>query len=164
MNWKRIIFRAVVVRRHEHGLILEAVAALILASLAVRFLPFSRTMRLAECRPPRVALSPAARAQARLRVVWAITVCAKWLPWKPVCFPQGLAAHWLLRRRHVPSVLYYGARTTADKGVEAHVWVCDEGEAIIGGEASVGMAVLARYPASDEIFTSELNIKKSKME
>jgi hypothetical protein len=82
-----------------------------------------------------------------------VIACARRLPWHPMCFPRGLAAQWMLRRRGIPSVLYYGAAPDAVKGVAAHVWVCDGEVPVIGGRAAEGMAVLARFPASEPDLT-----------
>ena len=64
-----------------------------------------------------------------------------------MCFPQGLAAHWMLHRRGVATTLIYGARPDGSRGIEAHVWVCDGAEPVIGAEAAVGMAELVHVPA-----------------
>jgi hypothetical protein len=63
-----------------------------------------------------------------------------------MCFEQGLAAQFMLRRRGVPSVLYYGAALDDQDGLSAHVWVRDGDVDIIGGEIASQFAVLATFP------------------
>lgn len=133
----------------DQVLLLEAFVLLALASLAIAWLPFRTVVRTA-ARPLSRSLSrPQLRAAMCGRVRWAVQVCARRAPWRAVCFQQGLAVQWMLRRRGIPSVLYYGAAPSAERGVAAHVWVCDGGVAVIGGEAAVGLAILARFPADD---------------
>ena len=89
------LIRLAVMRRRELFLVIETITALTLASLAVRLLPFRRIVALADFGAPRSLMPPAERNLARIRLRWAITACARRLPWRPLCFPQGLAAHWL---------------------------------------------------------------------
>jgi len=52
----------------------------------------------------------------------------------------------MLRRRGVPSVLYYGATQDDRTGLSAHVWVRDGDVDVIGGEIASHYAVLATFP------------------
>jgi hypothetical protein len=63
-----------------------------------------------------------------------------------MCFQQGLAAQLMLRRRDIPSVLYYGAAQDDRSGLNAHVWVRDGDIDVIGVEISYRFAVLATFP------------------
>ncbi|HEX8512582.1 MAG TPA: lasso peptide biosynthesis B2 protein [Allosphingosinicella sp.] len=120
----------------------EALAALTLASLAIAFLPFRRVAAAASAaggRPARADPEAVRRARS------AVTGWSRRVPWRTVCFQKGLAVHWMLRRRGIPSVLLYGARREGD-GLAAHVWVDVDGETVIGGEEAVGYACLARFP------------------
>jgi hypothetical protein len=82
----------------------------------------------------------------RSRVRWAVVACARWVPWRTMCFQQGLAVQFMLRRRGIPSVLYYGAATDDGRGLSAHVWVCDGDLNIVGGEIASRYAVLCTFP------------------
>ena len=129
----------------------EALIALTAASLAIRLLPFRVVVAAAVHPAVRRPLAPERRRERRARVRRAVTRLAGRLPWRPLCFPQGLAAQWMLRRRGIPSVLYYGAAPDRAKGVAAHVWVCDDDVAVVGGEAARGMAILARFPGEQAL-------------
>ncbi len=59
---------------------------------------------------------------------------------------RGLAAQWMLRRRGIPSVLYYGTAAESGKGLAAHVWVKDGESAVIGGKFAARFTVLAAFP------------------
>ena len=67
------------------------------------------------------------------------------LPWTIVCFPAGLAAHWMLRRRGALSQVHYGIRTT-EAGLSAHVWVTLAGETIVGEEQDDPHTCVAVFP------------------
>jgi hypothetical protein len=68
------------------------------------------------------------------------------MPWRTLCFQQGLAAQLMLRRRGIPSVLYYGAAQDDLNGLYAHVWVRDGDVDVIGGEIAYRFAILATFP------------------
>lgn len=125
------------------GLMLaEALAALALASLAIALLPFRRVAAAASAPvrgPARTDPEIVRRARSAL-IGWSRRV-----PWRTVCFQKGLALHWMLRRRGIPSVLVYGARRDGE-GLAAHVWIDVDGETVIGGEEAPDFACLARFP------------------
>ncbi|MDB5694919.1 MAG: hypothetical protein JWN21_462 [Sphingomonas bacterium] len=114
---------------HNADVLAEAGAALILASLAIRWLPFARVLALAgwQGAPRRVDAALARRAR------WAVDRLADVVPWRAVCFQRGLALHWILRRRGMASLLHYGVGREGD-GVSAHVWVSLDGAVLIGAE------------------------------
>jgi hypothetical protein len=63
-----------------------------------------------------------------------------------MCFQQGLATQFMLRRRGIPSVLFYGAAPDDRGGLSAHVWVRDGSVDVIGGETASRFALLATFP------------------
>jgi len=125
----------------------EVLITLAAASLAIRILPFRVIVRIAGRPLSRGKLPSDKQLPICMRVRQAVIAWTKRLPWHPMCFPQGLATHWLLRRRGVPSVLYYGAKPLDNGGLTAHVWVCVDEIAVVGGEAAKGMGVLAKFPS-----------------
>jgi len=75
------------------------------------------------------------------------------LPWHTVCFHEGLAAHWMLRRRGLPSRLHYGIRQQGDR-LTAHVWVDVAGSAVIGEEKpGTAHSRVAVYPATAPVLS-----------
>lgn len=123
-------------------ILVEALAALALASLAIALLPFRRVAAIASPPgrgPERTDLETVRRARSAL-IGWSRRV-----PWRAVCFQKGLALHWMLRRRGIRSVLLYGVRQDVD-GIAAHVWIDVDGETVIGGEEAPTFACLARFP------------------
>ncbi len=64
-------------------------------------------------------------------VVWSVNVMANILPLNLLCLPRALAAKYLLRSQ--PGlVLEIGVEVNPHKDFEAHAWVENKGEIIIG--------------------------------
>jgi hypothetical protein len=136
---------------------MEAILWLAVAGLAIAVLPF-RNIGLLAARPIRRPKPP---DQVRLtkvgRIRWAIVAAARRVPWRAVCFQQGLAAQFMLRRRGIPSVLYYGAAQDDRSGLSTHVWVRDGDVDVVGGAIANGFAILATFPPqSSEMLTKSL--------
>ena len=123
-------------------LLAEALAALTLASLAIALLPFRTVAAAASVKGRR---RPRTDAELVRKVRGAVQGWARRVPWKAVCFQRGLALHWMLRRRGIPSILLYGVRHRGDE-LAAHVWIDVDGETVIGGEEAPSFACLARFP------------------
>jgi hypothetical protein len=115
----------------DQGLIVEAAANLVLAGLILKTVPFARTARrLGEHMAESGRSEDAQVVDQALRVRWAVGTAARNLPWKPVCFPQAVAATRMLRRRSIRSTLYLGVDPQRD--MDAHAWV-RVGELIVTG-------------------------------
>jgi hypothetical protein len=134
-------------------LLLEAVLWLAIAGFAIAVLPF-RHVGLLAARPIHRSLPRHARLNKVRRIRWAIISTAARVPWRVRCFQQGLAAQLMLRRRGIPSVLYYGAAQDDRSGLYAHVWVRDGDVDVIGGKIAYRFAILATFPPQNpEMFT-----------
>lgn len=128
----------------ECGLLVEALVALALASLVVTVVPFRVIGNWASGSSPAPALPPARRA-AISRVRWAVSACARRVPFRAKCFEEGLAALWMLRRRGVSATLHFGA-AQEDESLVAHVWITADDEAVIGCEMKDRFFELVRFP------------------
>ena len=126
----------------------EACATVTFASAAIAFLPFRRLAAWLNGYRPDRPVDTAQRRQEIVRCSWAVAAAARRLPWRTVCFQQGLALHLMLRRRGIATQLHYGIAQQAD-GLAAHVWVSDQGETIIGGDAADGFTIVASFPDGD---------------
>jgi hypothetical protein len=125
------------------ALLVEAGIAIIAASLAIRLVPF-RTLaeRLSRGEPGPVA----ADGETAYWLRRAVLAWARRLPWRTLCFEQGLAAFALLRRRSLAATLHYGA-ATAEGELKAHVWVTSGGTEVVGCENREDYGLLARFPS-----------------
>lgn len=131
---------------HERLLLLEAILWLAVARFAIAMLPFRYVGRIAGFPVFRQAPQQEARAAAVERIRWAIVACARRVPWRAICFEQGLTAQLMLRRRGMPSVLFYGAAPDDWSGIAAHVWVRDGDVDVIGCEIASRFVQLATFP------------------
>lgn len=130
----------------RRGLLLEAALGLTLARLALRFVPF-RQLKLFFNRPVRGShVNGRQREHLRKEVAWAIEKTATFLPGETVCFPRGITAQAMLRRRGVGTTLYYGVTTSNGNGSIAHVWVQDGVQGVVGHRDIEAYHILARYP------------------
>jgi hypothetical protein len=128
-------------------LLAEALPALILASVAIRLVPFRR---LAD-RASRRGSGGGTADEAYLRKLrWAVDAWGKRVPWRALCFERGLAVHQMLHRRGISSVLHYGVAREGEGGIAAHVWVTVGGRAVIGGEEAPRFTCLATFPSRTE--------------
>jgi hypothetical protein len=117
-----------------------AVAALITATLPFRYIGSFAARPVRGSKPP-------AQVQVTIldRIRWAVPRAARRVPWRAMCFEQGLAAQIMLRKRGIPSVLYFGA-TQEDGNLSAHVWVRVDDVDVVGGESASQHALLAQFP------------------
>jgi hypothetical protein len=128
----------------ERRFLAEALAGLALARLVVALLPFRLIGRWASRRPQATASAPARRV-AIARVRWAVSGCARRVPFRARCFEQGLAAMWMLRRRGIRATLHFGAARQQEDLV-AHVWITADDGPVIGCEIKDRFFEFVRFP------------------
>ena len=119
----------------------EAVVMLVLARLAVRFVPPARVFAWAN-RPPR-RIHRFAIDEANW-ISWAVENLGA-RPWMhALCLPRALAAHAMLRRRGIASQLCLGVAREGDE-LAAHAWVEIGNNKIVGGPEADGFTRLAEF-------------------
>ena len=145
MKTLRVVWRALALPADESRQVIKAAVALTSAKLAIRFLPFTKAVERGS-----VPLAKAPRDDARIIDEWvrAVRRAAYSVPWRSVCFDQGLALQRLLRSRGVAAVLCYGGSQDGSS-LKAHVWVKVGQKVIIGEEEMQGHHLLACYPAPE---------------
>ncbi|MEJ2376068.1 MAG: lasso peptide biosynthesis B2 protein [Pseudolabrys sp.] len=120
----------------------EARLMLVLARLAMRFIPPARIFAWAG-RPPR-RLRRFAADEARW-VAWAVE--REGARMNALCLPRALAAQAMLRRRGIASRLCLGV--ARDDGVlEAHAWVEIGRDKVVGASEAGAFTPLAAYGGS----------------
>jgi hypothetical protein len=119
----------------------EAAVMIVLAGLAVRFIPATAIFSWAD-RPPR-RINRFATDEARW-IAWAVKNAAA-KPWiNALCLPRALAAHAMLRRRGIVSRLCLGV-AREETGLTAHAWI-EVGKLAFGLDAEgVSFARLAEF-------------------
>jgi hypothetical protein len=150
---RRLLLRFAQVGPRRRMLVVEAIVWLLLARLALIFVPFPRlARRFGTFVPP----SDTRALQARDRISqeqtqfaedtgWAVTRAARYVPFKAVCLPQAMAAHVMLKRRGVASVLHFGAGKGQDKPLDAHAWLDAAGVEVTGYPVGQNLAEIGCF-------------------
>jgi Uncharacterised nucleotidyltransferase/Transglutaminase-like superfamily len=128
------------------ALAVEAGCMLTFFRIALRFLPLHRLtawMGTHDQMPPSVP--PENAAQTLRRIEWSIGAVVRHTPFTFVCFPQCLAAYFMLHRRHIASTLFYGVARDADQ-LKAHTWIKVGDRTVVGGEVESRFTVLTTFP------------------
>lgn len=125
------------------GVALEALRDHVAAILALKRRSFSDI--IADRSTPR---TPASDAERDL-VARATNGWARYLPWRPECFPRALVARAMLERRGREAVLHYGSRRRHGE-LEAHVWVSSGGRPVVGHRNAHEFVELARFPDAQD--------------
>jgi hypothetical protein len=110
----------------------EAAITLLLARLAVRYLPSARVLAWAD--RPAKRVSRFALDEINW-VAWAIEHSAALPGMNAMCLPRALAAHAMLRRRGFASKLCLGV-ARAGNDIAAHAWIEVGERKVVGGDDS----------------------------
>ncbi len=125
----------------DGALVVEALAYLAVARLAVACLPFRVLARRLGVRQAETLTTGAPDAMPS-RVGWAVAAAARRTPWRSACLEQAIAAKAMLKRRGIEGTLYLGV---AKHPTEAHAWL-RVGERNVTGGTDVGrFAVVASF-------------------
>lgn len=130
----------------QQCLLIEAVICLLLARLALALVSFRRLTKFMGRTMTYPEVMGAERERLRSEVAWAVTAAAEHLPVKMVCFPRGIAAQAMLRRRLIAATIFYGVAKLPGRGLIAHVWVQDGASGVVGHQVAAQYAVLMHYP------------------
>jgi len=150
---RRLLRRFGEIENRHRALLFEAVLWLLLARLALIFIPFPRlARRLGTFMPPTDVRAVEARrrrapaqAQQAEDVGWAVTRAARYVPFKAVCLPQAMAARVMLKRRGIGSVLHFGAAKGRDRPLDAHAWLDAAGVEVTGYPVAKEFAEIACF-------------------
>lgn len=123
----------------ERRLFLEALRCLVWAKILVQTLSFPRLAR----RLGRTQIETSREISATDRalavdVSWAVQAVARHVPLGFVCLPQAIAAQSMLRRRGLPTTLYFGVALQREKSISigSHAWL-RTGDKIVTGEEQI---------------------------
>ncbi len=126
----------------------EAIAALAIAGLAVRLLPFKDLTRTLGW-GGRGGRRPGTAESLHSETAQAVWRASRRVPWRTVCIHRGLAAQWMLRRRGLDSRFHYGL-SQAGSILSAHVWVSLDGSIVVGEEEAARFTCVAEFPPKTE--------------
>jgi hypothetical protein len=133
-------------RPADIGLAIEAGCLLTFFRIALNFLPVQKlTAWMSRGNTERDWVAQEKATQTMRRIEWSIDTAVRYAPLSFVCFPQCLAAYFMLRRRHIASKLFYGVAREANQ-LKAHTWVKVGDRTVVGGEVESRFTVLATFP------------------
>lgn len=130
--------------RHRQLLLLEALGAVTGSSLAIALIPFRHAVQVGSRRLPRN--HNRSTENEALAVSKAIEAIGRVVPWRVVCFQEGLALQWMLRRRGFDARLHYGIGYGERRALGAHVWVSVGDKVLLGGADRAQFRPVAVYP------------------
>jgi hypothetical protein len=122
--------------------VVEAIACLALARVAVIALPFRVLAPRLGMRHAETPAAPCGDSASR-RVAWAVAAAARRAPWRAECLEQAIAGKAMLRRRGIASTLYLGL--TRDPAAAAHAWLRVGDLNVTGGADVARYAVVASF-------------------
>ena len=129
----------------DRWFLIEALAWLWCAKLLLLIFPF----RWIAPRLGKRVESPANIAESErhiaMRISWAVQAVARNVPLNLVCLPQAIAAKWMLRRRSIPSTLYFGICRGQTEELNAHAWLRSGDRILTGGAGSREHQVIAKF-------------------
>jgi len=137
---RRLLRRFSQVDNWHRLLLAEAMLSLLAARLAVIFISFPRLAArfgtLVPSSDPRtlhaaIAATPHQIWMAK-EISWAITRAARYTPFHALCLPQAIAAHAMLKRRGVGTVMRFGAAIGQEQELDAHAWLHAAGVEVTG--------------------------------
>lgn len=114
----------------DKWLLLETGVLLNLTRLALELLPFQTTQRiLAKLRGQASSIR---QIDSVDKVIWAVEVISRYSPGTTTCLPRALVTQLLLARRGYTPVLRIGVAHSETGKLEAHAWVENQGNIVIG--------------------------------
>jgi Uncharacterised nucleotidyltransferase/Transglutaminase-like superfamily len=128
------------------GLAIEAGCMLTFFRIALSFLPVQKLIAwMSRPDPGQISMTQEMAAHTLRRIEWSIEAVVRHAPLTFVCFPQCLAAYFMLRRRHIASKLFYGVAREANQ-LKAHTWVKVGDRTVVGGDVESHFTVLTTFP------------------
>jgi len=131
---------ALVMGPRRQLLVAEATVSMAVARISLAVFPFRKVAKgfgaFVPPGDPRVSAKAegagAGDARAAREIGWAVRTAAPWMPFRSVCLQQAMAAHAMLKRRGIGSVMHFGAGKSVEKPLDAHAWLDAAGVKVTG--------------------------------
>jgi len=149
----RKVRTAILMGPRQQMLVVEASVSMLVARVSLAIFPFRRVAKgLGAFVPPsdprvlrRGEGASEHDAQMARLIGRAVRSSAPWMPFKSVCLQQAMAAHAMLKRRGIPSVMHFGAGKSDEKPIDAHAWLDAAGVKVTGYPVASTMAELGCF-------------------
>ena len=116
----------------ERHLLFRAGLLLLAVRLGLWLLPFKRLVGFFPAPKRHTGGLPQTDPSMANRIVWAVEAASRYVP-RATCLVQALAAQVLLSGAGVPAILRLGVAKDSTGRFQAHAWVENGGEIMIGG-------------------------------
>ena len=127
-------------------LLAEGLCSLGAAWIALRLLPFKRlSAGWGAPGTESAATDPHADRRFVDGISWAVRAAGRRTPWRSTCLVQALAARWMLRRRRIPSTIYFGLAKDEAGELEAHAWLRSGATVLTGGRGRRRFTVVSTF-------------------
>lgn len=134
-------------------LVAEACASMLVARISLAIFPFRRVAKgfgaMVPPNDPRVRAHSEGATEDQVRtaraVGWAVRSSAPYMPFRSVCLQQAMAAHAMLRRRGIASVMHFGAGKSDEKPIDTHAWLDAAGVKVTGYPVAPTLAELGCF-------------------
>ena len=111
----------------------EAVFTAAYVKATLMFLPFRRVARwLGHSTNQNDEHAVPMHANLVKEIGFAIKLCDRYTPWPTECYTKSLTAKIMLKRRQIPSTLYFGLRKDDQDGLKGHAWLHCSGITVTG--------------------------------
>jgi hypothetical protein len=129
----------------ERLLLLEALACLGLARLAILLLPFRRLVPLLGQQQHETPAADTPTFHPTLQAVArAVAATSRHTPWESACLVQAIAAKLMLKRRGIPSTLHLGV-AKEDNRFMAHAWLRSGSCILTGGAGRERFTIISTF-------------------
>ena len=143
MELRKNLTRVASVSRRDRALLIESLLWVSASAAIIAVLPFRRAIAFGS-----IPLGDArSENEPRLeRISWSVSKVASMVPFRAVCFHQGLALQRMLRRRGTDALLHYGLGKAPSEALSAHVWVTVGDRILIGDDPISCYQAVATFP------------------
>ena len=121
----------------------EALVTVVLAAAVIHMRPFREALKFGSVPLGR---GPQPSVETVDELSWSVRAVARRVPFRALCFEQGLALQRMLRRRGVDALLHYGIGKNEADLIEAHVWITAGDRIVIGEEGRNEFQSVAIFP------------------
>jgi len=106
----------------------EAIFTSAYVKITLLFLPFRKVARwLGSAQALPADVKEPDKINLIKKIKFAVRLCSKYMPWPTECYTSSLTAKIMLKRRKLPSIIYFGFCKDEKGQLKGHAWLqCSE--------------------------------------
>jgi hypothetical protein len=154
--WYRSLHRFLQLSWRDRLMVVEALAWLGIARLAIIVLPFRWIAPyLGHQQRETPVMDGIGQRECRRRVAQAVARMSRQTPWDNTCLVQAIAAKMMLRCRGVSSTLYLGVMKHGAAGFAAHAWLRSGTVILTGAPGRERFTVISTFAEEEDVSRRE---------